>query len=101
MKLRPLSIPVAAALSAVLHAAHGGAPLVTDDAQVIEAKSCQFEAWVKAEHGARDYWGVPACNFFWNTELSFGFAGVNPDGAPSARQYVLQAKTPFAQKEGV
>jgi len=92
---------VAASLLVVVAPAEAGAPLVTDDADVIEDKSCQFEAWATARQAARDYWAVPACNFFWNTELSLGFAGENKADAPSARQYVLQVKSQFAKRESV
>ncbi len=79
--------------------ARAGAPLITDDASVIESKSCQFESWVTSAHGARNYWAVPACNFTGNLEWALGLAGVNPDGEASSQQVVLQAKTVFARSE--
>jgi hypothetical protein len=75
--------------------ARAGAPLVTDDAAIIEAKSCQLESWIELAHGARAYWALPACNFTGDFELSVGGAGVNPDGTPSSHQYGVQAKTVF------
>ncbi len=82
-------------LLACASAVEAGAPLVTDDASVIESKSCQFEAWVNSARGARDYWAVPACNITGNLELALGLGGVNPAGEASSQQFVLQAKTVF------
>lgn len=96
---RPGSPRVATAVALVLlalpPAVQAGAPLITDDADVIEAKSCQFEAWAWGAHGAREYWAVPACNFTGNLELSLGVGGVNPDGEPASTQFVLHGKTVF------
>ncbi len=77
--------------------AQAGAPLVTDDAAIIEAKSCQLESSIDAAHGARAYSLLPACNFTGHLELTLGLAGVNPDGEPSSHLYLIQAKTVFAQ----
>ncbi len=76
-----------------------GAPLITDDAAVIEAKSCQLESWMEAARDARAYWLVPACNFAGKVEMAIGLGGANPDGEPNSRQYALQAKTVFGQGE--
>jgi hypothetical protein len=94
-------ILVALCLGAYAQSAIAGAPLVTDDASVIEPKSCQFEAWVNTVRGGHDYWAVPACNAFANIELAFGVSGVNPPEEPSSQQFVLQAKTVFAGVEDV
>ena len=77
--------------------ARAGAPLITDDAAIVEAKSCQLESWIEFAHGARAYWAMPACNFTGNLELAVGGAGVNPDGTSSSYQYGVQAKTVFGQ----
>lgn len=98
MRKKPCAILFLAACS---QAAFAGAPLVTDDADVIEAGSCQFETWVSSVRGGHDYWAVPACNAFANVELSLGVGGVNPPDLPSSQQFVLQAKTVFAGEEDV
>jgi hypothetical protein len=91
----------ASALTAIFSpVAHSGAPLVTDDAAIIEAKSCQLESWIEASHGARAYWAVPACNFTGRVEWALGGAGVNPADSPSSVWYAIQAKTVFAQGGG-
>ena len=92
---------IATCFIACAHSAQAGAPLVTDDASVIEEESCQFEAWINSARSARDYWAAPACNFIGNIELSLGFGGINPADEPSSQQFVVQAKTVFAGKEGV
>jgi hypothetical protein len=76
-----------------------GAPLVTDDAALVEAKTCQLEAWIESARSARAYWIVPACNFTGNLELSVGAAAVNPDVGSSSRQFQFQAKTVFGQSD--
>ncbi len=79
-------------LIACAQGAQAGAPLVTDDASVIDARSCQFEAWVNGARGARDYWAAPACNFFLgNIELSLGIGGINPADEPSSQQFETRA----------
>ena len=58
--------------------ARAGAPLVTDDAAIVESKSCQVESWIDFARDARAYWAVPACNFTGHFELSVGGAAWNP-----------------------
>ena len=70
-----------------------GQPLVTDDAAVVTAKTCQLEAWVRATHDGREYWAQPACNFTGDLELSVGGARVHPDEGEPASLIALQAKT--------
>lgn len=97
----PNKICVALCLATCAQSAFAGAPLVTDDASVIEAGSCQFETWINIARGGHDYWAVPACNAFANVELSLGVGGVNPADLPSSQQFVLQGKTVFAGEEDV
>jgi hypothetical protein len=68
-------------------------PLVTDDASVVAAKTCQLETWVGAAHEGREYWAQPACNFTGNLELAVGGARVRPDGGETSSLVQLQAKT--------
>ena len=73
--------------------AHAGQPLVTDDAAIVAAKTCQLEAWTHAMHGSREYWAQPACNFTGNVEFAVGGARVRPDSGESSSLVLLQAKT--------
>jgi hypothetical protein len=70
-----------------------GQPLVTDDAAVIPARTCQLEAWAVAAHDGHEYWAQPACNFTGNLELSVGGAHAKPDSGNSSGLLQLQAKT--------
>jgi hypothetical protein len=91
------AVAIATVLMLCWTSAQAGAPLITDDAAIIDAKSCQLESWLETALGARAYWAVPACNFAGNLELAVGGAGVNPDGTPSSHQYGVQAETVFGQ----
>lgn len=79
--------------------AHAGAPLVTDDAAVVEARSCQLEAFVETANSARAYWLVPACNFTGKVELSLGAASLRSDYESNSHQIQFQAKTVFDQSD--
>jgi hypothetical protein len=92
-----LALAVVAAASSV----HGAEPLVTDDAEVVTAKACQVEAWIRPMRGGREYWVQPACNFGGNLEVAVGGARFHPDGGESSSSILLQAKwVPFARDEG-
>lgn len=47
-------------------------PLNTDDANVVDPKSCQDESWGKKSKLSIERWTVPGCNFFGDTEISVG-----------------------------
>ena len=72
--------------------ARAAQPLFTDDAAVVDPKTCQLEAWVQPFHHGREYAVVPACNPFQNLELSVGGARAVTDGEWSSL-FLLQAKT--------
>ena len=88
---------IATLLALCWESAEAGAPLVTDDAAIVESKSCQLESWIDFAQDARAYWAVPACNFTGHFELSVGGAAVDPDEAPSSSWYAVQAKAVFDQ----
>jgi len=72
---------------------NAGQPLFTDDAAVVQSKTCQVESWVSAAHDASAYWLLPACNFTGNVELTAGGARVHPDDGAGSGLIQLQAKT--------
>ena len=76
----------------LLIAAHAQAarPLITDDARVVDAKSCQVESWVRRDHSHTEVWALPGCNFGGDLELTLG--GQARDDGDSPRQLVVQAK---------
>jgi hypothetical protein len=73
-------------------------PLVTDDAAVVAAKTCQLEAWLRSTHNGNDYWAQPACNFIGNLELSIGGARTQGDSNETSSIVQLQAKTALSSR---
>ena len=65
-------------------------PLITDDARVVDAKSCQVESWVRRERSHTEVWALPGCNFGGDIELTLG--GQAREDSDSPRQLVVQAK---------
>lgn len=68
-------------------------PLVTDDARLTTARSCQLESWTRLYADHREVWALPACNLTGNLEITAGFGHqFGAEGAASS-DVVLQAKT--------
>jgi hypothetical protein len=67
-------------------------PLNTDDANVVDPQSCQDESWVKKSKTSIERWIVPGCNFFGDTEISFGANFQSDTGATSSQYHLMQAK---------
>lgn len=78
---------------------HGARPMITDDARTVDAKACQVESWVRTNHGSREYWALPACNFTGNLEVTFGGAQTSDATGTHTTDVVLQAKTLFKTLE--
>lgn len=85
-----LTLVLAAALPAL-----AGRPLVTDDASILQAASCQLEMWIDRSRVATDLWTVPACNFGANIEWQFGGSRTFEAGRGTYSQANIQAKTVF------
>jgi len=94
-----LSDRCAAALSLVLIAVswrvEAARPMVTDDARIVDGKSCQLESWIKRNRDSSEYWALPACNFSGNLELTLGGAFTRGDDISQTSDVVLQGKTLF------
>jgi len=86
-------LAVATACSIGHSTLHAGAPLVTEDAEIVAPRTCQLEAWYHGAHDGHEYWVQPACNFTGNLELEAGFARSYPDSDPASSLIHLQAKT--------
>lgn len=82
-------IPMLCACASVVHA---GRPLVTDDARIMEARTCQLESGYRHDHDGHEWTAVPACNPNGFFDATIGFARTQSQGATSER-VVLQAKT--------
>jgi hypothetical protein len=92
---------IAACLSGLLasSAAYAARPMITDDARVTDAKSCQIETWVQNGRNSTEYWALPACNFTGNLELTFGGARTRADGETRTTDVLFQGKTLFKTLE--
>ncbi len=90
-----------APVALMANAAWAARPFVTDDARLTSANSCQLESWTRVYPSSHEIWGLPACNFGGNVEITAGAGaahGVN--GATGwTGDYVFQAKTLFRQLE--
>jgi hypothetical protein len=89
-----------ALLLCLSHSAHAARPLVTDDARLTNAHSCQLESWVRAYEGGREMWALPACNFGENFEVTLG-GGVyrNQEENYRTEDWIVQFKTLFKPLE--
>lgn len=74
-------------------------PMLTDDARVVDAKSCQLETWVRENKDSTEYWALPACNFTGNLELTVGGAKGKDNSNTETTDIVYQAKTLIKELE--
>ncbi len=72
-------------------------PMITDDARVVDPKSCQVESWAKANRESTEYWALPGCNVGQNLEISIGGAATKANGESHTTDFIVQAKTLFRQ----
>jgi hypothetical protein len=80
-------------LSSVSHAAR---PMITDDARLVDEKSCQVESWTRNNRSSHEFWALPSCNVNGNLELALGGSYVRELGQSSELlDTLLQAKTLF------
>jgi hypothetical protein len=84
-----------ALLLALPLAAHAARPMITDDARVVDPRSCQLETWTKHNANSDEYWALPGCNVGENLELTYGGALTREDGDSNTTDVILQAKTLF------
>jgi hypothetical protein len=100
MTRHPLVLAIAATLALTpTPPAYAARPMITDDARTVDAKACQVESWVRTNHGSREYWALPACNFTGNLELTFGGAQTSDATGRHTTDVVLQGKTLFKTLE--
>jgi hypothetical protein len=52
----------------VINHAEAARPMLTDDARIVDPKSCQLESWVRDSKHVTEYWALPACNVGENLE---------------------------------
>ncbi len=73
--------------------AEAGRPMMTDDARLTAAGSCQIESWVQQSSAQREWWALPACNPGGNLEITAGVAHMQPRHGKDSSSLLLQAKT--------
>jgi hypothetical protein len=71
---------------------HAARPMNTDDANIVDEKSCQLESWVKATHTSVERWAIPGCNLGGEVEWSVGGNAQTDDGLGKTQFWVAQAK---------
>ncbi len=94
----PLRLPGALALLLAVAfslPAQAARPMITDDARVVDAKTCQVESWAKKNTGSGELWAIPSCNITGNLELALGGAQLRAGGEGQWQDSLVQAKTLF------
>ena len=77
---------------ACLGNAHAARPMSTDDANIVDEKSCQLESWVKSTHTSLERWAMPGCNFGHELEWTLGGNSQAEDGVGKTKFWVGQVK---------
>jgi hypothetical protein len=72
--------------------AHAARPMNTDDANIVDDKSCQVESWVKSTHASLERWAMPGCNFGHELEWTLGGNSQDQDGVGQTKFWVGQVK---------
>ena len=67
-------------------------PMITDDARIVDPKSCQVESWVRRETDRTELWALPGCNVGDVVELTAGGGRFNEAGGAHASDLLIQAK---------
>lgn len=70
-------------------------PMMTDDARLVDAKSCQTETWFRRNKDDSDIWSLPGCNPSGNLEITTGGALTRDETGTRPSTILLQGKTLF------
>ena len=68
-------------------------PMLTDDARIVDPKSCQLESWVRDSKNVTEYWALPACNVSENLEVTIGGSLEGESGHSSFANELYQMKS--------
>jgi hypothetical protein len=68
-------------------------PMLTDDARIVDPKSCQLESWVRDSKQVTEYWALPACNVSENLEVTIGGSLEGEKGHSSFANELYQIKS--------
>ncbi len=74
--------------------------MITDDARIVDPKSCQLESWAQSFRGnATEYWALPGCNPLGWFELTIGGAHRSEPNREGDWRTLVQFKTLFKELE--
>ena len=77
----------------LLNQAEAARPMLTDDARIVDPKSCQLESWARDSKHVTEYWALPACNVGENLEVTIGGSLESGNGHSSFANELYQMKT--------
>lgn len=80
-------------LCATHNIAMAARPMLTDDARIVDSKSCQLESWVRDSKNITEYWALPACNISENLEVTIGGSLEGEKGHSSFANELYQIKS--------
>ena len=67
-------------------------PYVTDDASVLDRGACQLELGKRTLRDSHQWYLLPACNLFWDVEITLGRTGFSGPLGEGTLDTVIQAK---------
>jgi hypothetical protein len=73
--------------------AQAARPMMTDDARIVDPKSCQLESWVRDSKHMTEYWAQPGCNVAENAEITIGGSLEGENGHSSFANEIYQIKS--------
>jgi hypothetical protein len=76
-----------------LNLSYAARPMLTDDARIVDPKSCQLESWVRDSKYVTEYWALPACNVTDNLELTIGVSLEGESGHSTFANELYQIKS--------
>ena len=76
-----------------LNLCYAARPMLTDDARIVDPKSCQLESWVRDSKNVTEYWALPACNVSENLEVTIGGSLEGESGHSSFANELYQMKS--------
>jgi hypothetical protein len=77
----------------IFSVAQAARPMMTDDARIVDPKSCQLESWVRDSKHMTEYWAQPGCNVSENAEITIGGSLEGEHGHSSFANEIYQIKS--------
>ena len=76
-----------------LNLTYAARPMLTDDARIVDPKTCQLESWIRDSKHTTEYWALPACNVSENLEVTIGGSLEGVNGHSSFANELYQMKS--------